>query len=264
MQLIDTHTHLYGKQFEADRREMIQRALDTGVYKMFLPNIDRHSIDAMLTLEAAFPDHCFAMMGLHPSSVNADYKEELAIVREWLDRRAFCAVGEMGIDLYWDKTFIKEQQDAFLIQCEWAKEWNIPIVIHSREAMDMTIDLVREVKDEHLSGIFHCFTGTVEQAEKIMDLGFYLGIGGVLTYPKSGLDQVMQALPLDHVVLETDSPYLPPVPHRGKRNESAYIAIIAEKLASVKGRTVEEIATVTTTNALQVFKQYEVVGAKKL
>ncbi len=259
MQLIDTHTHLYVKQFDGDRREMVQRALNAGVSKLFLPNIDRDSINSMLELEAAFPKNCFAMMGLHPSSVKADYKEELAIVREWLDRRAFWAVGEMGIDLYWDKTFIKEQQDAFLIQCEWAKALGIPIVIHSRDAMDMTIDLVREVKDERLRGIFHCFTGTVEQAERIMDLEFYLGIGGVLTYPKSGLDQVMAAISLDQVVLETDSPYLPPVPHRGKRNESAYLVLVAEKLAAIKGMDVAKVAEITTANAMQIFMPQAVI-----
>lgn len=253
--LIDTHTHLYGKQFDGDRKEMVQRALDAGVEKMFLPNIDSSSIESMLALEAAFPAHCFAMMGLHPCSVAANYQEELAIVREWLERRPFHAVGEMGIDLYWDKTFIKEQQDAFLIQCEWAKEFNIPIVIHSREATDLTIDLVREVKDEQLHGIFHCFTGTVEQAEKIMELGFYLGIGGVLTYPKAELDKVLEAITLDYIVLETDAPYLPPVPHRGKRNESAYIKLIAEKLAAVKGMTLEQIAAITTANAQRIFNQ---------
>lgn len=238
---------------------MVQRALEAGVKKMYLPNIDSSSIDAMLALETAFPAHCFAMMGLHPSSVAANYKEELAIVREWLERRPFHAVGEMGIDLYWDKTFVKEQQDAFLIQCEWAKEFNIPIVIHSREAMDMTIDLVREMKDERLRGIFHCFTGTVAQAEKIMELEFYLGIGGVLTYPNAGLDKTLEPIELDYVVLETDSPYLPPVPHRGKRNESAYVKLVAEKLAQVKGVTLEEIARITTHNALQIFSQKETI-----
>ncbi len=255
MQLIDTHTHLYSKQFDSDRSEMVQRALDAGIEKMFLPNIDQHSIASMLALEAAFPHQCFAMMGLHPGSVKADYKAELAIVREWLDRRPFCAIGEMGIDLYWDKTFIKEQQDAFLTQCEWAKEFGIPIVIHAREATDLTIDLLREVKDERLQGIFHCFTGTVEQAEKIMELNFYLGIGGVLTYPKSGVDKMLEAITLDYVVLETDSPYLPPVPHRGKRNESAYIKLIAEKLAQVKGMDIAQIAEITTHNAQKIFNR---------
>ncbi|MFN7118614.1 MAG: TatD family hydrolase [Saprospiraceae bacterium] len=259
MQLIDTHTHLYSKQFDGDRQAMVQRALEAGVTKMFLPNVDRNSIAAMLELEAAFPKHCFAMMGLHPGSVNADYKEELAIVREWLDRRSFAGVGEIGIDLYWDKTFVKEQQDAFLTQCEWAKALNIPIVIHSRDAMDMTIDLVREVKDERLRGIFHCFTGTVEQAERIMELDFYLGIGGVLTYPKGGLDQVMAAITLDYVVLETDAPYLPPVPYRGKRNESAYITFVAEKLAAIKGMAVDQIAELTTANAQEIFMQKALV-----
>lgn len=259
MQLIDTHTHLYVRQFDHDRNELVQRALAAGVTQLFLPNIDHTSIEAMLALEAAFPAHCVAMMGLHPSSVHANFKEELAVVRAWLERRPFVAIGEMGIDLYWDQTFVKEQQEAFLTQCEWAKEFGIPIVIHSREATDLTIDLVREVKDERLRGIFHCFTGTVEQAQRIMDLEFYLGIGGVLTYPKSGLDQTLAAISLDYVVLETDSPYLAPVPYRGKRNESAYLAFIAEKLASVKNKPLEEIAQITTRNARQIFLQKETI-----
>lgn len=253
IKLIDTHTHLYGKQFDHDRDAMIQRAIQAGVAKMYLPNIDSSSIEGMLALEAAYPDHCFAMMGLHPCSIQANYKEELAIVREWLDKRPFVAIGEMGIDLYWDKTFIDQQKEAFLLQCEWAKELGIPIVIHAREATDVCIELVREAKDERLRGIFHCFTGDVTQAEAIIELNFYLGIGGVLTYPKSGLDKTLEAIELQYMVLETDAAYLSPVPHRGKRNESAYLTFIAEKLASVKGVSLEEVANITTANAEKIF-----------
>lgn len=253
MKLIDTHTHLYVKQFDHDRAEMVQRAIEAGVEKLYLPNIDRESIESMLALEAAFPHHCFAMMGLHPCSVKEDYKEELALVRDWLNQRTFAGIGEMGIDLYWDKTFIEQQKEAFLLQCEWAKELGIPIIIHAREATDLCIDLVKEAYDERLRGIFHCFTGDVQQAEAIMDLEFYLGIGGVLTYPKSGLDKTLEAIDLQYVVLETDSPYLSPVPHRGKRNESAYLEFIAQKLASVKGVELDVIASITTENAERIF-----------
>lgn len=253
MKLIDTHTHLYLDQFDEDRAEMIQRALDAEVEKMYLPNVDSRTIDSMLQLENDYPEHCVAMMGLHPCSIKKNYKEELAIVEEWLGKRAFAAVGEIGIDLYWDKTFVEEQKEAFLIQCEWAKKLGIPIVIHTREATPLAIDLVREVKDEQLRGIFHCFGGTLEEAEAIIDLGFYLGIGGVLTFPKSGLDNVIENVDLQHIVLETDSPYLAPKPYRGKRNESAYVRVVAEKLAEVKNEPLEEVARVTSDNAEKIF-----------
>ncbi len=251
--LTDTHTHLYSRQFDSDRNAMVQRALAAGVHKMYLPNVDSTSIDAMLALEAAYPAHCFAMMGLHPCSVQANYQDELALVREWLDRRPFVAIGEIGIDLYWDKTHIEAQQEAFLTQCEWAKALDIPIVIHTREATERTIDLVREVKDERLRGIFHCFGGTAREAEAIIDLGFHLGIGGVLTYPKSGLDKTLEVIDLQYIVLETDAPYLAPIPHRGKRNESAYVELVAERLAAVKQTTLERIATVTSATAEKIF-----------
>ena len=223
MKLIDTHTHLYAKQFNSDRDAMIQRAVEQGVEQFFLPNIDRESIEGMLALEAAYPERCFAMMGLHPCSVKDNYEEELAIVRHWLDRRKFCAVGEIGIDLYWDKTFFEQQKQAFLTQIEWAMEFDIPIVIHSRESTDIIIDILTEVKEDRLRGIFHCFGGTEEQARRIIKLGFFLGIGGVLTYKNSGLGDALKDISLEHIVLETDSPYLAPVPYRGKRNESAYV-----------------------------------------
>lgn len=264
MKLIDTHTHLYLEQFDEDRDEMIQRALDAGVEKMFLPNIDSSSIESLLQLEADYPEHCIAMMGLHPCSVGENYREELAIVREWLEKRSFCAVGEIGIDLHWDTTFRKQQEESFLTQCEWAKKMDIPIVIHTRKATQLVIDLVREINDDRLNGIFHCFGGTLEEARAIIDLGFYLGIGGVLTFKKSGLDKVMQEIDLAHVVLETDSPYLAPAPHRGKRNESAYVRLVAEKLADVKGTTLEEVAKLTSANAEKIFAKKNATLPKQI
>ena len=255
MRLIDTHTHLYLNQFDADRAVMIQRAMDQKVQAFYLPNIDSSSIEPMLELEAAYPQQCFAMMGLHPCSVKEDYEEELALVREWLDRRPFCAVGEIGIDLYWDKTFFEQQKAAFLQQAAWAVDLDIPIVIHSRESTDILIEILQSIKEEKLRGIFHCFGGTIEQAEAIIDLGFDLGIGGVLTFKKSGLDKTMEAIDLNHVVLETDSPYLAPTPYRGKRNESAYTRIVAEKLAVIKDLSLEEVARITTANAERIFQQ---------
>ena len=253
MRLIDTHTHIYLEQFDEDREEMIQRALDSGVEQFFLPNIDSSSITRMMQVEEAHPGRCFAMMGLHPCSVKENFQEELAIVRDWLDERPFCAVGEIGIDLYWDKTFIEQQKEAFLLQMEWARELGIPIVIHSRDATDLLIDLVEKNIDERLKGIFHCFSGTEEQARRIIELGFYLGIGGVLTFKNAGLDKVMEKVAMEHVVLETDSPYLAPVPWRGKRNESAYVRLVAEKLAALKGVSAQEVAEVTARNAEQLF-----------
>lgn len=253
MRLIDTHTHLYLEQFDEDRDEMIQRALDSGVEQFFLPNIDSSSITKMLELEGAYPGRCFAMMGLHPCSVKENFEEELAIVRDWLDERPFCAVGEIGIDLYWDKTFLEQQKEAFRLQAEWAKELGLPIVLHSREATDILIGLVEEAKDERLRGVFHCFSGTEEQARRVTELGFFLGIGGVLTFKNAGLDKVMEKIGLEHVVLETDAPYLAPVPYRGKRNESAYVRLVAEKLAAIKGVSFREVAETTSRNAEQLF-----------
>ena len=253
MSLIDSHTHLYAEEFAEDRDAMIQRAVDLGVERFYLPNIDSSSIESMLHLEETYPDRCFAMMGLHPCSVKANYREELSLVKEWLDKRPFCAVGEIGIDLYWDKTFAKEQEEAFLIQVEWAKELGLPIVIHSRESIDLILALLQPVRDDRLRGIFHCFTGNLEQANSIIELGFLMGLGGVLTFKNSGLDRTVADIDLKHFVLETDSPYLAPTPYRGKRNESAYVRLVAEKLSQVKGVSLEEVARVTTDNALQLF-----------
>lgn len=252
--LIDTHAHLYAKAFDKDREEMLERARQQGIEQFLLPNIDQHSIAGMLDLEAAHPGVCFAMMGLHPCSVKENVEEELAIVKKWLDQRDFLAVGEIGIDLYWDKTFVKEQQMAFLRQVEWALELDRPIVIHARDSIDMLIELVQEVQNGQLRGVFHCFTGNVEQARKIMDLGFYLGIGGVLTFKNAGLDKTLYELPLDRIILETDAPYLSPVPFRGKRNESAYVHQVAAKLALIKELDLKVIAQTTTTNARQLFR----------
>ena len=222
MQLIDTHTHLYVKQFKNDYKETIGRAIDKGVNKFYLPAIDTETHEDMLALEAAYPGQCLAMMGLHPCSVKANYEEELKIVEDWLNKRHFCAIGEIGIDLHWDTTFIEQQKDTFRRQINWAKTLDIPIVIHSRKSTWEVIEILREEKNDRLRGIFHCFGGTVEEARAIIDCGFHLGIGGVLTFKKAGLDKTMEDIDLEHIVLETDSPYLAPSPFRGKRNESAY------------------------------------------
>jgi TatD DNase family protein len=253
MRLIDTHAHLYAQQFKEDRDAMIERAKAVGVQQFFLPNIDQASIPGMLELEKRYPGECFAMMGLHPCSVKEDYEEQLATVRAWLDKRPFVAVGEIGIDLYWDKTFVEAQKEAFLKQIHWAKELDLPIVIHSREATDLIIDILEGLPEGTARGIFHCFGGSLEQAQRIIDLGFYLGIGGVVTFKKAGLDKTLASIDLEHLVLETDAPYLAPVPYRGKRNESAYIYKVAEKIAAIKAVSIEKVAQVTTANAEAVF-----------
>ncbi len=251
--LIDTHTHLYLKQFDDDRKEVIERAEKAGIKKFFLPNIDSQSIDAMLQMEIDFPDNCFAMMGLHPCSVKENFEEELQIVENWLQKRKFCAIGEIGIDLYWDKSFFEQQKKSFLTQVEWAIDLQLPIVIHCRESIDIVIDLLQPYNGK-VKGIFHCFGGTAEQAKRIIDLDFLMGIGGVLTFKKAKLDEVIQEIPLEYLVLETDSPYLAPVPYRGKRNESSYVKIVAEKMAEAKNVTLEKVAELTTNNALNLFK----------
>lgn len=255
IELIDTHTHLYSEKFNSDRPVAIERAIKEGVSHFYLPNVDALSIEDMLELEITYPERCHAMMGLHPCSVDENVESALGIVEDWLGRRKFCAVGEIGIDLYWDKTFFEKQQQAFERQMSWAKELNIPIVIHTREAMDIAIDMVQRMKDDNLGGIFHCFGGTLEQAKKIIDLGFYLGIGGVVTYKNSGLDKVLPEIGLEKIVLETDAPYLAPVPHRGKRNESAYLTGIAHKLAEMVEVPFQEVARITTDNARKVFEE---------
>jgi TatD DNase family protein len=251
---IDTHTHLYDEKFDTDRDQILQQAIEHGITKMYLPNCDSTTIEGMLALEKSHPEHCFAMMGLHPCYVNEHVQQELDTVRQWLDQRPFCAIGEIGLDYYWDKTFVAQQQAAFRTQIEWALEFKRPIVIHTREATLDTISLVKEYVPRGISGVFHCFSGSYETAQQIIDMGFYLGIGGVLTYPKAGLQEVAQRIDLKHLVLETDAPYLTPVPFRGKRNESAYIQHIAEKLATLKGISVTEVAEITTKNATRLFQ----------
>jgi TatD DNase family protein len=250
----DTHTHLYADEFQPDRSEMIRRAIDAGVSRLFLPNIDSNSIPGLFGLAKAFPENCFPMMGLHPCSVNEEFQKELKVVEHWLMQKTFYAIGEIGIDLYWDKTFAEQQQYAFEFQIKLAKRHGLPIVIHTRNAFKEAYEIVERNNDKDLKGIFHCFSGTVDEAEKVIALGdFKLGIGGVLTFKNSGLDKVVEQVSLEHLVLETDSPYLAPVPHRGKRNESGYLRLVAEKLAVLKKTDIEEIAKVTTENSRQIF-----------
>jgi TatD DNase family protein len=250
--LIDTHCHLYLPEFDADRAAMLQRAREKGVQRFYLPGIDSTVIDSMLETETAWPE-CFPMMGLHPCSVKENYKAELLIVAQWLERRKFVAIGEIGLDFYWDKTFIEQQYEAFIPQMELALTYGLPIVIHSRNAMKECIEAVKPFAAKGLRGIFHCFGDSLDLANEIIAMGFYLGIGGVITYKKSGLAEVIKEVSLDHIVLETDAPYLTPVPFRGKRNESSYITYVAEKIAEAKNISVEMVAEQTTINAKKVF-----------
>lgn len=251
--IIDTHCHLYLNEFKQDIPEVIARAENEGVKHFYLPAIDSSEMDNLLLLESRFPGKCHAMVGLHPCSVKENYLEELAVVKNWLAKRKFTAVGEIGLDFYWDKSFVKEQYIAFRVQIELSLQYKLPIVIHTRNAMQEAIDVVKEFVPAGVKGIFHCFGGTVEQANEITNAGFYLGIGGVLTYKKSGLAEVLQHISLKHMVLETDSPYLTPVPYRGKRNESSYLKYVVEKLAEIKKVSKEEVASVTTANAEKIF-----------
>lgn len=254
--LIDTHAHLYVKQFNHDREAILTRAHTEGVSKVYLPAIDSETHEAMLSLEATHPDFCVAMMGLHPCSVTeVNIDNELKVVEKYLSEKAFCAIGEIGIDLYWDKTTFELQKKAFIQQMHWAQDLNIPIVIHSRNSMDEVIDVLTQQTFYTKGGILHCFTGSTEQAKKLIDIGFYLGIGGVVTYKNGGLDTVIENIGLNNLVLETDSPYLAPVPYRGKRNESSYIKHIAQRIAEIKMVSFEEVATSTTKNAQQVFSK---------
>jgi TatD DNase family protein len=254
MYLIDTHTHLYLEEFAQDIEDVLKRAEAEGVSKFYLPNIDSSSISSMLELEKKYPGKCFAMMGLHPCSVKENYQDELKLVEEWLGKRLFAAVGEIGLDYYWDKTFIPQQKEALHMQIEWAMQYNIPIVIHSRDSLQDCIDIVKEHQNGKLEGIFHCFGGSVDEAKQIMDLNFLIGIGGVVTYKKAGLTEILKDIPISSLVLETDAPYLTPVPFRGKRNEPGYLKYIVEAIASSKSISMEDVVTVTTSNAEKVFK----------
>ncbi len=251
--MIDTHTHLYLPEFQPDIAEVINRAEEAGVSKFYLPNIDSSSISDLLKLEEAFPGKCIAMMGLHPCSVKENYINELKLVEEWLKKRPFVAVGEIGLDYYWDQNFIKEQKAAFQLQIDWALEHHLPIVIHSRNSLQDCIDLVKQNQNGKLRGIFHCFGGSDDEAKQIIDLGFLLGIGGVITYKNSGLDDVIKQIPTEYLVLETDAPYLTPVPFRGKRNEPSYLTYIVEKIVEVKRITAFEVIAATTVNAQNLF-----------
>ncbi len=251
--IVDTHCHLYLDEFKNDLDEVIKRAEGEGVNKFYLPAIDSSEIENMLLLETRFPGKCVPMMGLHPCSVKENYQEELVIVKDWLTKRKFAAIGEIGLDFYWDKTFVLQQYAAFRSQIELSLQYELPIVIHTRNAMQEAIEVVKEFNTVGVKGIFHCFGGTVENANEIIDAGFYLGIGGVVTYKKSGLAEVLEKVDLKYMVLETDSPYLTPVPFRGKRNESSYLKYIVEKLAEIKKVSVSEVAAVTTANAEKIF-----------
>lgn len=254
MRFIDTHTHLFSEAFDEDRNEVVVRAIEGGVHKMLLPNIDTETIEPMHQLCRHFPENCFPMMGLHPGSVDGRWKEKLEVIRDYLYAGKYIAVGEIGIDLYWDRTFEDQQKEVFRRQVGWAKELGLPIVIHSREAFNEIFEIIDELHDESLRGVFHCFTGTTEQAMKIREYGtFMIGIGGVLTFKKSGLDEVVKTIPMELILLETDAPYLAPDPYRGKRNESAYLTLVAEKLAEIKRIKTEEVAMITSKNAMELF-----------
>jgi TatD DNase family protein len=255
MILVDTHCHLYLPEFDHDRAAMLDRAKRKGVARFFLPNIDSTVVDQMLAMESALPGACFPMMGLHPCSVKENYQAELQVIEDWLAKRKFAAIGEIGLDFYWDKTFTESQYEAFNRQMEWGLQYNLPVVIHSREAMRECVDTVKPFAARGLKGIFHCFGDSVELANEITAIGFYLGIGGVITYKKSGVAEMVKDVPLEYIVLETDAPYLSPVPFRGKRNESSYITYVAEAIAAAKQVTVEEVAAITTSNALKIFGQ---------
>ena len=250
--LIDTHCHLYLEEFEQDLAEVMKRATAAGIEYFYLPAVDSSTTTAMLKLEAQYPGKCISMIGLHPCSVKENFKDEMNLVNDWLSKRKFAAIGEIGLDFYWDKTFVKEQYEAFNEQIELAIQYNIPIVIHTRDAMAETINVVSKYKGR-VKGIFHCFGGSLDEAKQIIDLGFYMGIGGVVTYKKSGLAEVIKEIDIKHIVLETDAPYLTPVPFRGKRNESSYLKYIQEKIAEVKDISVEEVAATTSANALRIF-----------
>lgn len=251
--MIDTHAHIYASEFDNDRDQVVERALAQGIEKILLPNIDLESIEPMLKTEAAYPEVCRSMMGLHPCYVDNNVKQTLEVIHSWFTKHNFIAVGEIGIDLYWDKTYKAEQELAFTTQLNWAKEMNLPVVIHTRDSIQETLSLLEKEQDGSLSGVFHCFGGSVEEAKAINDLGFHLGLGGVTTFKNGGMDKVIPHLNMDYIVLETDCPYLAPVPHRGKRNEPSYIPLIAERIASLTELSVEDVIRVTDKNVNQLF-----------
>ena len=262
MPFIDTHAHIYDEQFSQDIQDVLERCQEVAVATVYMPNIDHTTVDAMLELEHRYPEQCVAMMGLHPSSVKKDFERELYWVEEWLSKRPFAAVGEIGLDYYWDTTFKEQQQEALRIQIELAKKYTLPIVLHTRDSTEDTIAIVEEHADD-LTGVFHCFGGTVEEAQRITELGFYLGLGGVSTFKNAGMNEVIPHLNRQRVVLETDSPYLAPVPHRGKRNEPAYLPLIAQRIADLWEVDVSEVAWQTTANAQQLFRSSATENVRK-
>jgi len=251
--LTDTHTHIYYQAADSTLDEHLSRCFDRGIDRLFLPNVDSASIPAILKTVRNYPKNCFPMLGLHPCSVKQNFKEELAIIEQALADTKVYAIGEIGLDLYWDKSTLHWQQEAFRIQVGWAKSMGLPIDIHCREAFDELFLLLEELKDDKLFGILHCFTGNTEQAKRAIDLGFLLGIGGVVTFKKSGLDAVVKEIDLKHIVLETDAPYLAPAPYRGKKNESSYLHYVAEKVADIKEIDISHVADITTANSKRVF-----------
>lgn len=253
MILTDTHTHLYSELFDVDRNESIQNALNEGVSRFFVPAIDASYTQKMLDLESQYPDHVFLMTGLHPTHVKENYKAELEHILTQLEQKKYCAIGEIGIDLYWDKTFLKEQQEAFITQIRWAKERKLPIAIHARESFDEIFEILETEKSPDLRGVLHCFTGNLQQAHQALDYNMMLGIGGVVTFKNGKIDQFLHEIPLEHILLETDAPYLAPVPHRGKRNESSYLKLVALKLAEIYQTDLPTIAHITTENSKRLF-----------
>ncbi|MDF9400650.1 MULTISPECIES: TatD family hydrolase [Vibrio] len=251
--MIDTHAHIYAAEFDHDRDEVVQRAKTQGIEKILLPNINLDSIQPMLATEAAYPDICHSMMGLHPCYVDENVAQTLTVIESWFDKHPFIAVGEIGIDLYWDKTFKAQQEKAFITQLNWAKERDLPVVIHTRDSINETLQLLTKEQDGSLAGVFHCFGGSIEEAKAINDLGFHLGLGGVSTFKNGGMDVVIPQLNLQWVILETDCPYLAPVPHRGKRNEPAYTQLVAQRVAQLTDRSLDEIQTITNLNANSLF-----------
>ena len=254
MVLIDTHAHLYLDDYKDDIQQVVNNALQNNIEYFLLPNIDSSTIDKMNALCELYPERMFPMIGLHPTSVKANYMQELLIIRHELLTHKYYGIGEIGIDLHWDKSFYKEQEFVFRYQLELAKEFNLPIVVHTRSSFDEAIEIVREAKDDKLTGVFHCFGGSYQEAIDIIDMDFKIGIGGVLTFKNSGLDKIIDHIGLEHIILESDAPYLTPSPHRGLRNESSYLALIAQKLAEMKEITIEEVAEITTKNAKKLFK----------
>lgn len=254
MILVDTHTHLYLKHFDKDRQKVIQNAIDKGVHYMLIPNIDSHTIEAMISICNHFPNNCFPMIGLHPTDVKLNYESELERIKDWLKKRKFIAIGEIGIDLYWDNTFILEQEYCFKQQVNLAKKYKLPLVIHSRNSMKEILAILKKIGSTELRGVFHCFSGNLYEAYETIEMGYYIGIGGGITFKNSKLIDIVKKIELENILLETDAPFLSPEPFRSTRNESAYIYHIAEKVAEIKNINIKKVAEITTQNAKELFK----------